>query len=196
MSPRNYDMTKRAAAADATRQRIVEATMELHGSQGIRQTSWDDIAKRAGVGVGTVYRHFPSLDQLIPACGALTFQQIALPEDVPALFEGAGSPHERIARLVGVLGDIYERGGPQIDTTARERHYFEPVAQGHQELEDAFDALVTEALRPLGRGAQRVAAVRGMTSHGAWKAMREAGLSAAEAKKALTDALAAWLTQP
>jgi AcrR family transcriptional regulator len=196
MSPRNYDMSKRAAAAEATKQRIVEATMELHGSQGIRQTSWDDIAKRAGVGVGTVYRHFPSLDQLIPACGALTFQQIALPEDVPALFEGAGGPRERIARLVDELGDIYERAGPQIDVTYRERHHFGPVAEGHKELEAAFDALVTEALRPFSPGAKRVAAVRGMTSHGTWKAMRERGLSVAEAKAALTDALVAWLTQP
>ena len=70
------------------------------------------------------------------------------------------------------------------------------IDQGFRELEAAFDALVTEALRPFARGTKRVAAVRGMTSHGAWKAMRERGLSVAEAKAALTDALAAWLTPP
>ncbi|HET8951451.1 MAG TPA: helix-turn-helix domain-containing protein, partial [Solirubrobacteraceae bacterium] len=66
MPPRNYDMSKRAAAAGLTRRRIVDATRELHTERGIAGTSWDDIAARAGVGVGTVYRHFPSLDELVP----------------------------------------------------------------------------------------------------------------------------------
>jgi AcrR family transcriptional regulator len=54
MSPRKYDMSNRAASVARTRQRIVDATRELHGEQGIAATSWDDIAARAGVGVGTV----------------------------------------------------------------------------------------------------------------------------------------------
>src|SRR5688500_12570201 len=111
MSPRNYDMSKRAAAVAQTRQRIVDATLELHGEQGIAATSWDDIAARAGVGVGTVYRHFPSLDELIPACGEITKQVVALPDPsrLPALFEDATEPAERIARLVRETFAIYER---------------------------------------------------------------------------------------
>src|SRR4028119_1289923 len=102
MSPRNYDMTKRAAAAARTRKRIIDATRELHGEQGIAATSWDDIAARAGVGVGTVYRHFPSLDELIPACGEITMKVVAPPDPstLPALFEHATNPAERIERLV------------------------------------------------------------------------------------------------
>ena len=69
-------MSKRAAAAARTRERIVDATRDLHGEQGIAATSWEDIAARAGVGVGTVYRHFPSLDELIPACGEITMRAI------------------------------------------------------------------------------------------------------------------------
>src|SRR5918998_1326742 len=53
MSPRTYDMSKRAAAVARTRRRTVDATRELHTEQGIAATSWDDIAARAGVGVGT-----------------------------------------------------------------------------------------------------------------------------------------------
>ena len=72
-------MSRRAAAVAQTRKRIVDATLELHGEQGIAATSWDDIAARAGVGVGTVYRHFPSLDELVPASGEITMQVLALP---------------------------------------------------------------------------------------------------------------------
>ena len=73
-------MGKRAAAADETRRRIVDATHALHIEQGIAATSWDDIAARAGVGVGTVYRHFPSLDELIPACAAFSMEIVGLPD--------------------------------------------------------------------------------------------------------------------
>jgi AcrR family transcriptional regulator len=64
--------------------------MALHGEQGIAATSWDDIARRAGVGVGAVYRHFPSLDELLPACRAIAFELLALPDPAGAgaLFEG------------------------------------------------------------------------------------------------------------
>src|SRR5919204_2649317 len=53
MSPRKYDMSRRASAAEQTRRRIIEAARELHVEQGISATSWDAIAARAGVGVGT-----------------------------------------------------------------------------------------------------------------------------------------------
>src|SRR5688572_24453171 len=122
MSPRNYDMSTRAAAVARTRQRIVEATRELHGEQGIAATSWDDIAARAGVGVGTVYRHFPSLDELIPACGKITMQLVAPPDPatVPTLFARAREPGERIERLVREAFALYERGAPQLRAIRRE----------------------------------------------------------------------------
>ncbi len=73
-------MGKRAAAVAETRARIVEATMELHGERGIHATSWEEIAKRAGVAIGTVYRHFPSLDELLPACGERSLERLAPPD--------------------------------------------------------------------------------------------------------------------
>ena len=63
MSPRKYTMDKRKAALEETRQRILEATLALHSEKGIFGTSWQDIAHRADVSVGTVYKHFPSLEE-------------------------------------------------------------------------------------------------------------------------------------
>src|SRR5919112_1504395 len=104
MSPRNYDMSKRAAAAAATRRRIVDATRELHTEQGIAATSWDQIAARAGVGVGTVYRHFPTLDDLVPACGEISMEIVALPSAgaARALFDGLD---ETLEATLGALAD-------------------------------------------------------------------------------------------
>src|SRR3954454_14105719 len=122
MSPRKYDMNKRASAAARTRRRIIEATRELHGEQGIAATSWDKIAARAGVGVGTVYRHFPTLDELVPACGEISMQIIALPDPdaAPALFDALRSPAERLTRLVRAAFAIYERGSRELQVARRE----------------------------------------------------------------------------
>ena len=90
MTPRKYTMDKRKAAVQETRQRIVEATLALHAEKGIFGTSWQDIAHRADVSVGTVYKHFPSLDELVPACGELMYAITRPPslEDVPVSLPG------------------------------------------------------------------------------------------------------------
>jgi len=59
MTPRSYQMGKRAESAAQTRQRIVQATMALHRDRGIAATTMKDIAARADVGIGTLYHHFP-----------------------------------------------------------------------------------------------------------------------------------------
>jgi AcrR family transcriptional regulator len=52
--------------AERNRQRILEAAREAFAEQGLSVTL-DEIGRRAGVGVGTVYRRFPDKAQLIDA---------------------------------------------------------------------------------------------------------------------------------
>ena len=56
---RKYELRQRAQSQAETRQRIVEATVELHDSVGPARTTISAIAERAGVQRLTVYRHFP-----------------------------------------------------------------------------------------------------------------------------------------
>jgi AcrR family transcriptional regulator len=177
MSPRKYDMTRRAAAAAETRQRIVDATLELHGEQGIAATSWDDIAARAGVGVGTVYRHFPTLDELVPACGEITRQLIALPE--PALIDG-------IEHLVREVFAIYERAAPQLRAIRTEPDVHPDVAAAGEEVEAALTAVVAAAVPPADR-----AIVRAVIDLGTWQALRDQGLGPDEAVDAVSRLLTA-----
>lgn len=53
--------------ADPTAQRILDAAVELYQDFGLRRTSMDDVAKRAGVGRMTLYRRFPQKDVLVEA---------------------------------------------------------------------------------------------------------------------------------
>src|SRR5262249_49101238 len=52
--------------AERNRQRILQAAAEVFTEQGLRATL-DDVADRAGVGVGTVYRRFPDKEALVEA---------------------------------------------------------------------------------------------------------------------------------
>ncbi len=116
---RRYRLGRRAESTGETRQRIVEATFELHSERGIAQTSMTDIAARAGVSVGTVYHHFPSYADAIVACGAYTAEHAPAP--TRAVFEGAASRRERIVRLARALFTHYERV-PALESVRRDRH--------------------------------------------------------------------------
>ena len=196
MSPRKYDMSKRAAAAAKTRRRIIDATRELHTEQGIAATSWDDIAARAAVGVGTVYRHFPSLDELIPACGEISMQVVALPdpETAPSLFAGTDTPAGRIERLVQETFAIYERGAPELHAIRNDPDVHPGIAAEADAIDATLTALVEAALAPLEATQQDRALVRAMVDLNTWEALRDQGLTPAESVAALSDMLARRLT--
>ncbi|MEU4242791.1 helix-turn-helix domain-containing protein [Actinoplanes sp. NPDC026619] len=50
--------------AELNRQRIIEAAREVYAARGLAAT-FDDIAQHAGVGIGTVYRRFPTKEALL-----------------------------------------------------------------------------------------------------------------------------------
>ena len=65
---RKYVMKRRAERQKETRQRIVDATVELHRSIGPLRTTISAIAEKAGVERHTYYAHFPELKDLYQAC--------------------------------------------------------------------------------------------------------------------------------
>jgi len=183
MSPRKYEMTRRSAAVEQTRARIVAATVAAHRDLGIDATSWDEIARRAGVGVGTVYRHFPSLDQLLPACGEVVARTLALPaaDDVRDLFAGASGTRARIERLVAQVFGIYQRGAPFIDNIRRERGQLPQLEDFHQQIEETLDALAREALQPFTPGRQAGEVVRALIDLPTWRAFTDRGFTTEQA---------------
>jgi AcrR family transcriptional regulator len=70
MKRRAYTKVARAAAEEATRERIVSAMVELHEELGPARTTVSAIADRAGVERLTVYRHFPDEPSMLRACSA------------------------------------------------------------------------------------------------------------------------------
>ena len=118
------------AVADLTRQRLVRAALELFTTQGYHVTTTAQIARKAGVAEGTMYRHFESKQHLMNELyrGAARWAGRAAVEA-----DGApGSVRDRLQSLAhrlvagaredpGVM-QIYflERLGPVLDEKSRE----------------------------------------------------------------------------
>lgn len=68
----------RPLRADARRNRgkVLDAARQAFAEHG-REAQMDDVARRAEVGVGTVYRHFPTKEALLVALSQDTFARIA-----------------------------------------------------------------------------------------------------------------------
>jgi AcrR family transcriptional regulator len=95
-------MRRRAEQVDETRQRIVDATVELHGSVGPAATTIAAIADLAGVTRLTVYRHFPDESALFDACSThwISLQQLPDPGAWSQISDAA-------TRLRAGLTDLY-----------------------------------------------------------------------------------------
>lgn len=194
LAPRKYSMDKRRAAVEETRQRILEATLALHSEKGIFGTSWQDIAQRADVSVGTVYKHFPSVDELVPACGELIYAITRPPslEDAPEIFAGAHSLEERLKRLVSELFDFYERGAPYIETDFQERR-LPAVQEWEAYMRATIEGLVREALRPVEPDEGTVGAVSALLDFSTFKSFMDRDIRKEQAAKIKNEVLLCWI---
>ncbi|WP_374654159.1 TetR/AcrR family transcriptional regulator [Dongia sp.] len=77
---RPYRQNRRAAQASLTRQRIVEAAIELHGAVGPARTTISMVAERADVQRHTLYAHFPTELSLYLACSGEALARDPLPD--------------------------------------------------------------------------------------------------------------------
>lgn len=99
------------ADAQRNRERVLEAAEIVFASEGI-EAPVDLIAEKAGVGVGTLYRHFPTKERL---CEAILLERLsALTLDACALAE-AEDPAEA---LFGFLAHVVEESAAKRDLIA------------------------------------------------------------------------------
>jgi AcrR family transcriptional regulator len=124
---RSYELKRRAERQEETRQRIVEAAVELHQAYGPATTTVSDVAERAQVGRVTVYRHFPDETELLRACSGHYFERHPAPD--PERWRAIEDPTERLRTA---LGETYGYHGEteQMMTRAladlREHEVMEP----------------------------------------------------------------------
>jgi AcrR family transcriptional regulator len=107
MPPESTDKARslRQKAKAMYREAVLSAAEQVFCSQGIRNTRMQDIARRAGVSVGTVYNHFAQKEDIITELMAEHERELfgafeAKPGD-PSDFAGSiHARHDRMIRLI------------------------------------------------------------------------------------------------
>jgi AcrR family transcriptional regulator len=98
------DPAESGLRADARRNRrsILEAARARFAEQGL-DAQMDDIARDAGVGVGTIYRHFPTKDSLLEALAVEKIRRLAAWAHEALAAEDPGSALGVFLRRAGEL---------------------------------------------------------------------------------------------
>jgi AcrR family transcriptional regulator len=130
--------------AQRNRERILEVAKEAFTLSGA-DASLDDIAKEAGVGPGTLYRHFPTRDQLLEAVYRTEVGKLAAAE---RKFSEAMPPMEALRawmllfvdyiatkHIIAPALNAYLGGSPKLYESSR------------AQIQGAIDALVKRAIK-------------------------------------------------
>jgi AcrR family transcriptional regulator len=152
MSGEQVAQPERRLRADAARNRarVLEVAYDTFAAEGL-SVPIDEIARRAGVGAGTVYRHFPTKEALFQAVIEDRMQRLV--DDGRALLSSEGSGEALFAFLRSMVlhWGATDRGladalaGLGID-----------IATAAPDAEDGFLAMLDELLR----AAQRAGTAR------------------------------------
>lgn len=183
--PREYKMRKRADDRQKTRERILQATMQLHDEQGVAPVTFADIAKRAGLGQATLYRHFPTLGDLVQACGGHVWQEMRPPtaEAAAAVFEGLTGADERLEKLVEEIDAFYQRGAPRLHLAGRDRDLIPALDHFLKAVEAGVAAYVEEALAPSRPPKRTLEVVTALMSFPVWRRFGQLELSGRQSKE-------------
>jgi AcrR family transcriptional regulator len=175
---RGYRQLRREEAAEKTRRRIVQATFDLHGEQGIAATSMKQIAARAGVSVGSVYHHFPTYGDAVTACGTTALGRH--PPPTAEIFAGVADRAERVRRMALAMFELFAaiRAFASVRADQEKVPALVPfLARGAVGDTDADLAPTLAALMDVG----------------VYEAMRAAGLGPAQAAQQVAEIANAWL---
>lgn len=184
---RTYTLKKRAEQQAETRQRIVEAAVELHSTVGPAATTLSMIAEKAGVQRHTLYSHFPDERSIFAACSALTYERDPMP--AADAWRGIAGRSERLTAGLTTIYEWFGRNEQLLSNVLRDVATH-PLVQEVQKTRampvvkawhDVLGAELTAAQRPI---------LHLALSFHTWRNLvRESGLDTAAAVAAMVAAI-------
>jgi AcrR family transcriptional regulator len=187
---RKYELKLRAERQRQTRQRIVEAAVELHQTVGPARTTLSDVARRAGVQRHTLYRHFPDERALLLACSGHYTSQNPMPD--PTAWLAIADPVERLRRGLAELYDFYERNEPMTSSVLRDAETHELTRQVVATNRGPERQRIRDALARGVRGRRRLAVLQLALAFPTWRTLvRDGGLTNDQAVETLVRTFAA-----
>jgi AcrR family transcriptional regulator len=137
--------TQRAPRKDAVRNReiLLAAAAAAYAEQGI-DVALEEIARRAGVGIGTLYRHFPTRDALNEA--VYRREVDALCDEAETLLEDH-RPVEALARWMrDFAGYVARKRGMAVALKSALGADSELFTHSHRRIREALQLLVSRAV--------------------------------------------------
>ena len=161
---------------------IVAAAKALHAELGIQGTSYEEIACQAGVALATVYRHFPTLAELIPACArSISVLQHLTPEAAANLFRDQPNPLQRLEWITRQTCECYERDENWLHAARREGDLIPALSEVVGVQQENLRTLVRAALQETEVSDHSVQVLAALIDFPIWRSFRDAGLRAVEA---------------
>jgi len=137
-------IASRPQRADArrNRERLLAAASELFAETGL-DAQVEDIAHRAGVGVGTVYRHFATKDALVIALAEQHFERLA--RTAEAALDERGDPWEVFAGAIWSSAASAAADVAWCEIVAGHPLAVRAAAEGQARLQAAMAQLIARA---------------------------------------------------
>jgi AcrR family transcriptional regulator len=179
---RPYRKRVRAQQEERTRERIAAATAALHGSVGPANTTVSAVAKRAGVRRATVYRHFPTQEDLFEACTAHFYGRHPLPD--AGGWSEITDPNHRLERALADLYEWFEETEDMLANVTRDAAHTPPgPRERFRSYFEHVHATLMRGRHERGRARKRVrAAIGHAITFATWRSLvRVHGLDQREA---------------
>jgi AcrR family transcriptional regulator len=129
----------RRADAERNRKRLLDAAVEVFAEHGL-EASTAEIARRAGVGQGTVFRRFPTKDDLV---AAIVVDRLGMITDAASALLARPPADGRVLAFMAELASIHVRDRGLIEAVNGTRALADPaVHEAHGALMDVLEQLV------------------------------------------------------
>ncbi len=190
--PRRYRLGERAIQMQATRDRIVEAAIELYVEVGISKATMRQVGLRADVAPGTLRSHFPSRQALEAAMVERLTAEAPLPN--ASMLDGAGSLEERVRRLLCATGTFFDQAGRLYRMWLREPMLRSPWTEAGERYGARWAELQRLALGPLADDPDVQAVFRAVMAPPFYDAIRGGSRTTEETCALITEAIVPWLS--
>lgn len=130
------------ADARRNREKVVAAAAAAFAESGL-DAQVEDIARRAGVGVGTLYRHFPTKEALVVALADAHFERIA--DTIEAALDEPGDAWESFAGAIWRVADAAAGDVAWCEIIGGHSRAVAAQSRGKQRLERATGTLIGRA---------------------------------------------------
>ena len=191
---RKYELKARAESQRKTRERIAKTAAELHEELGVASTTVAEIARRAGVSRLTVYNHFASLRELLPACSA-HYATLHPPPDLSeplALEDSVERVQAALARLYSWYRETEPMLGKLFSDRASVPELDRFMEQGLDRMQAQLAGDLAAGFAARGRQAERLnTLIRLALDFWSWRRLSREGLDDEAAGDLMAAAIAA-----